>query len=295
MAYSGSYNVRPVFTYPTCITSSKDDDGDALLTTYKSVIRELTSPEGIGLFVPESIAAVTGAEYYNLLPSSSTSNQDPVLVVDVGGNTTYISIVSSNKKVFYSASIPFGGDTFVDLLTDHLIRDFYGTTNSSGSSSHKNGISTTPSLDDPSALQRIYEASATALHELSNKSRSQINIPYLSIDLQTRQPKHLEVGVPRSIVDKEVETFVRERLVNYLLDGKGSLLSASLPKPTDLATLFSSVLASAMEQVSLTPFSLRAGMYIRPDICFFVSLYSYINTHDCHQFCWLAVAAVFLW
>ncbi|KAL3767788.1 hypothetical protein ACHAWO_005198 [Cyclotella atomus] len=249
MAYSGSYNVRPVFTYPSCTSS------EAFLSTYKSAIRDLTSPEGIGLFVPEPIAIVTGAESYNLLPA----NKDPVLVVDVGGLTTNISVVS-NEEVTYSASIPFGGDTFVDLLTSHLIRDFYGT-----DSSHT-GISTTPTLDDPSALQRIYEASATALNELSNKSRSQINIPYLSIDLQTKQPKHLEVGVARSIVDNEVQSFVRERLVKHLSDAGSASLSASLPKPTDLATLFSSTLASAMEQTSLTPFFLRAGKHL---ICLF--------------------------
>lgn len=242
MAYSGAYNVRPVFTYPT--------SSGSILSRYKNVIQSLTSPEGIGKFVPEPLAIVTGAEYYKLIPA----NTDPVLVVDVGGSTTNISVVS-NDEVAYSSSFPFGGDTFVDLLTNHLIRGFYGT-----EGSHES-ISTKPTLEDPSAVQRLYEASTTALHELSNKSRSQINIPYLSIDLQTKQPKHLDVGVARSIVDTEVETYIRDKLVDFL-SNEDSVLSASMPKPTDLSTLFSSTIASAMERTAQTPFSLRSVLLV---------------------------------
>jgi molecular chaperone DnaK len=248
MAYSGSYNVRPVFTYPN----------DAVLERYQRVLQNnnLTSPEGIALFVPEPVAVVKGAEYYNLLPAKMA----PVLVVDVGGSFTSISVVL-DKKVLFSSSMPFGGNTFVDLLTNHLIQHFYGNETERNETS----ISTLPTLNDPAALQRLYEASVTALHELSNKSRSQINIPYLSIDLQTKQPKHLEIGVPRSIVDTKVEAFVRERLIDYLMNddtASSFVLSNSLPRPTDLSTLFSSALACAMEQTSQTPLSLRAILLV---------------------------------
>lgn len=169
--------------------------------------------------------------------------------------TTNISVVS-NDEVLHASSIPMGGDTFVDLLTNYLIRDFYGS-----SEDKTIGISTKPKLEDPSALQRLHEASTTALHELSNKSRSQVNIPYLSIDLETRQPKHLDVGVARSIVYTEVETYIINRLVDYL-ENNSTVLSPSLPRPTDLSTLFSSALASAMENTSQTPQSLRAILLV---------------------------------
>lgn len=155
----------------------------------------------------------------------------------------------------YSLPLLFGGDTFHDLLQLHLIEEFYGPQNNKNE-----GISIKPTLDDPCALQKIYEASTTALHELSNKSRSQINIPFLSIDLQTKQPKHLDVGVPRSIVNTAVDMFVRDRLVDYLSDeGK---LSRLLPRPTDLKSLFSSALTTAMERTSNTPYSLRAFLLV---------------------------------
>ena len=243
MAYSGAYNVRPIFTY-------RDESS---LFSYKEILQSLTSPEGIAMFVPEPIAIVTGAEYYNLLPSGS---KDPVLIVDVGGLRTNISVVS-NDEVLHASSIPIGGDTFVNLLANSLIRDFYG---SDEDISKTIGTSTNPKLEDPSALQRLYEASTTTLHELSNKSRSRVNIPYLSIDLETKQPKHLDVEVARSIVEIEVETHIHQ-LVDFL-ENNSTVLSPSLPKPTDMSTLFSSALASTMENTSQTPQSLRAILLI---------------------------------
>lgn len=49
MAYSGAYNVRPVFTY-------RDDSS---LTNFKQSLQSLTSPEGIALFVPEQLVSIS--------------------------------------------------------------------------------------------------------------------------------------------------------------------------------------------------------------------------------------------
>jgi molecular chaperone DnaK (HSP70) len=183
-----------------------------------------------------------------------------VLVVDVGGATTNVSIVSDGE-VIYSSSMPLGGDTFIDCLAAHLIKDFYGS-ESINTNESDSVPSMKPKLDDPTALQRLHEASTTSLYELSNKSRSQINIPFLSIDLQTKQPKHLDVGVARSIIDTKVESFIRDKLTCYLLETSSTALSKNLPRPTDLSTLFSSTLASAMEFTSSTPFSFRAVLVV---------------------------------
>ena len=260
MAFSGSYNVCPVFTYPPPPASGNDDNAsNMLLESYKTLLRNLTSPEGISVFVPEPLAAVAGAEYYNLLPAPVGNNKS-VLVVDVGGATTNVSIVSDGE-VIYSSSMPIGGDTFIDCLAAHLIKDFYGS-ESINTNESDSVPSMKPKLDDPTALQRLHEASTTSLYELSNKSRSQINIPFLSIDLQTKQPKHLDVGVARSIIDTKVESFIRDKLTCYLLETSSTALSKNLPRPTDLSTLFSSTLASAMEFTSSTPFSFRAVLVV---------------------------------
>ncbi len=256
LAANGSHNVRPIFLYPS-------HDESQYLACYRSAMNELTSPAGIASFVAEPIAALTGAEYYNLLPPEG-ADAESVLVIDVGGQSTSISMVSGNKEVLHSSSFPFGGDTFIDALVSHLIRNFDGFQHKppgSGSGRDDNStLSSKPSLSDTSALQRLYEASTQAIHELSNKTRSEINIPYLTMDLQTRQPRHLEVGVARAVIESEVETFVSNLLVPYLeKDGK---LSALFPRPTSLSALFSSLIMSTLEATSLTPFNLRGILLI---------------------------------
>jgi len=259
MATEWSYNVRPIFSYP-----SLGHDESKYLACYRNAINDLTSPVGIASFVAEPIASVTGAEHYNLLPPAGSDGQS-VLVIDVGGISTSISLVSGDKEVLHSSSLPFGGDTFIDALVSHLIRNFDGfqheaTNSTRGDSSADNPPSTKPTLSDKSALQRLYEASSHAVHELSSKSRSEINVPYLTMDFATRQPKHLEVGVARAVVESEVQSFISNILAPYLK--KSDTLSQALPTPSTLSTLFSSVIMSALEKTSTTPYNLRAILLV---------------------------------
>ena len=146
-----------------------------------------------------------------------------VLVVDVGGSTTCVSMVGGGDdeegKVMYSATLPFGADTFIDLLVSHLVGNVYGPDNKDDDEANEimtTLLSTKPKLNDQTALQRLYAVSTTAIHDLSNKTRSEINIPYLTMDLTTRQPKHLEVGMARTVVKAKVESWVQNKLVPYL-------------------------------------------------------------------------------
>ena len=63
--------------------------------------------------------------HYNLLPPASADAKS-VLVIDVGGSSTSISLVRGDKEVLHSTSFPLGGDTFIDALVSHLIRNFDG-------------------------------------------------------------------------------------------------------------------------------------------------------------------------
>ncbi|KAL7463381.1 hypothetical protein ACHAXS_003757, partial [Conticribra weissflogii] len=302
---AASYNVRPVLTHPP-------DAPAWYLERYRKAIDDLTAPPGIALFVPEPVAAVAGADYYKLLPPVAMSAKDSVLVVDVGGKCTTISLVTSSssfktndvhtKEVMYSATLPsLGGDTFIDLLVGNLIQSFYGRDpyhhDGHGRNDAETDLTTTaatapptppsskPTLpNDPQALQRLYESSTTAVHELSRKSRSHINIPYLTMDLQSRQPRHLDVGVARSVVESEVDSFVSRRLVPYYSSLRGttsssssssssspsssssssssSVLSNAVPPPKDLTTLLSSAIMSALEQTHHTPFQLRGILLV---------------------------------
>jgi len=270
MSTRGSYNVRPTVTYPPHMKN---------LQQYQEAMNSMTSPAGICEFIPEPIAIVSGAKFYNLLPPN-TGGGGSVLVVDVGGKNTCISIVGggeegdgSKEEVMYSATLPFGGDTFVDLLVSHLAKDFYGSDGDKDDHADDGAIaalSTKPKLNDPTALQRLYESSTTAIHELSNKTRSDINIPYLTMDLTTRQPKHLEVGMARSVAEAEVETWVQNQLVPHLQSTSidqtsptnNSVLSQALPPPTNLSTLLSSAIMSSLEQTGQAPNTLRAILLV---------------------------------
>ncbi len=246
-------NVHPICLYPP------SHDESQYLDCYRNAMNELTSPAGIASFVTEPIAAIAGAEYYNLLPPRS-ADAESVLVIDVGGQSTSISMVSGDKDVLHSSSVPFGGDTFVDALVSHLIRNFDGFQHEEMGRDDTAPLSSKPTLSDTSALQRLYEASTQAIHELSKKTRSEINVPYITMDLQTRQPRHLEVGVARAVVESEVETFINKFLVPHL--GNDGKLSASFPPPSSLSALFSSLIMSTLEKTSLTPFNLRGILLI---------------------------------
>ena len=264
MSTQGSYNVRPIFTYPLPHDEHSTDIKN-YLERYQHAMNGLTSPGGIAAFVPEPVAIVAGAEYYNLLPPKNASTGMLVLVIDVGGASTCLSMVGGdNTEILHSTLLPFGGDTFIDMLVSHLVGGFYNKNDSENASSETTTLSSKPNLNDPTALQRLYEASTTAIHELSNKTRSEINIPYLTMDLQTRQPKHLEVGMARNVVDAEVETWVQNKLVPYLQhsDTHPTTLSQALPPPTNLSTLFSSAIMSSLEQTSHTPHMLRAILLV---------------------------------
>jgi len=254
MTTPGSYNVRPIITYPATTSGSPED-----MIRYKQALNGLTSPDSIAEYVSEPVAIVSGAEYYNLLPPTSNASR-PVLVVDVGGTKTQVSMVLGDE-VSYSTSLPFGGDTYIDLLVSKLASDFFGPSAENGIDS--TDLSAKPKLNDPTALQRLYDESTKSVHELSNKTRSEINIPYLTMDLETRQPKHLEVGMSRKVIDNEFESWLEDKLVPHLQQSSCSTsLSQALSPPSNLSTLFSSTIMSALEQTSMTPMQLRAVLVV---------------------------------
>ena len=261
MATKGSYNARPIVTYPQHLGNNYDES--RYLECYQDAMNELTSPVGIASFVAEPIATVAGAEHYLLLPPKGSGGES-VLVIDVGGLSTSIALVSGDKEVLHSLSFPFGGDTFIDALVSHLIRNFDCFQHEESShQDDRSPPSSKPTLSDSLALQRLYEASTSAVHELSNKTRSEINIPYLTIDLMTRQPKHLEVGMARTVVESEVESFIRKSLVPYLLENDEiNILSQAFQTPSNLSSLFVSVIMSVLEQTNHTPYNLRAILLV---------------------------------
>lgn len=266
-----SYNVRPVFTYQPPPTHANGEGGDGeYLPSYRRAVCDLCSPEQIAAFVPDPVAAVVGAEHLALLPSSSPG---PVLVVDVGGTSTAISVVSSGtmkKEVLYASPLlPVGGETLVDALVSNLIEGFFGPTSSDALDDddvESNDLERR--LEDPAALQRIHDAARESVLELSKKTRSQISIPYLTVDSQMK-PRHLEVGVSRTVLEAEMNARLRDLILPRLTtkdDGamgvEAEALSPSMPPPTNAKSLFASATAKALEATSLSPYALRAVLVV---------------------------------
>jgi molecular chaperone DnaK (HSP70) len=271
----GSYDVRPVFLHPPSMDGTTGTRRPGYEARYRDILAGLSYPEDIAVHVSEPVAIVAGAEHYGLLPPSSAGTTS-VLVIDVGGTSTCVSLVADDEGgVKYSSTLPLGGETPIDLLVRRLAENFYGPSSLGGGEddggdiddSMANVFTTRPKLDDPAALQRLHEASVAAIRELSNKTRTEINLPYLTMNMTTRQPRHLRTDISRNVVDAAMENWVASVLVPRLLrqqalDDGGSVLSRALPPPADLSTLFASIIARCLENTSQTPLALRAVLLV---------------------------------
>jgi len=238
--------IRPIFTYPQDHSdSSPSTPENNYIHRYKAAVKSLSYPETLALFVPQAVAIVTAAEYYKL--SSRMNTQGPLLVIDVGGSETQLSLVEKENKtlkVVYAYRLEnFGGETLIEALMNHVVNDFYGKDMSD--------------IQDGMALQRVYTAASSAVLELSNNrttTRAQINIPYLTVD-EKFQPRHLDMGISKQILEAEFASIIKERV---LLDAKRKqILSSSFSDPKDLPTLMASVILKLLETAKQNPFALR--------------------------------------
>jgi len=134
---------------------------------------------------------------------------------------------------------------------DYICKDFY---NSKASD-----------VSDTMAVQRIYDASKDAILELSsgskkNLGRVQINIPYLSVD-EKMQPKHLDVGVSAAVLNQEFNHLISSKIVGKS-NSQQNFLSSSMPNPTTLTQLMSSMIMQVMESSNSNPFSLNSILVV---------------------------------
>jgi molecular chaperone DnaK len=114
-------------------------------------------------------------------------SQETVLVFDLGGGTFDVSILDVGDGVVEVRSTSgdghLGGDDFdkriVDWMADEFKRD--------------QGIDLAA---DPQALQRLYEGAERAKVELSSRTQTQINLPFVTADASG--PKHLNLTLTRA-------------------------------------------------------------------------------------------------
>ena len=128
-----------------------------------------------------------------------------IAVYDLGGGTFDISIIeiaevdgehqfevlSTNGDTF------LGGEDFDLRLIDYLAEEFK---KDSGIDLHK----------DPLALQRLKDAAEKAKIELSSRTQTDVNLPYITADASG--PKHLNVKITRAKLESLVEDLIRRTI-----------------------------------------------------------------------------------
>jgi hypothetical protein len=198
-------------------------------------------PQSYTALIPEPVAAIWGAQAMNLLPKALADKA--VLVLDVGGLETSLSIVR-REVVEASVSLPdLGGQTFVEQL-EKLILDEHAHLQ-----------------NDSLARQRITLAAQDVMAEFSTKNNVKLHLPYISMDLVTRQPQHLETSISRNKLELAVTNFLKEHYVPDLLQKQQATsallyLSPHVPTPTDFASFWASCLTQVLEVAQCSPFTI---------------------------------------
>ncbi len=144
---------------------------------------------------------------------------EKIAVFDLGGGTFDISILEvappeegDEKTVFEVISTNgdthLGGDDFDEILIHHVADKFQ----------HEQGIDL---RKDTMALQRLQEACEKAKRELSSRTQTDINLPFITADASG--PKHLQMSISRAEFEQmcdELFDRVRGPVMKALEDAK---------------------------------------------------------------------------
>ncbi|MBI5201564.1 MAG: molecular chaperone DnaK [Elusimicrobia bacterium] len=124
--------------------------------------------------------------------------EEKILVFDLGGGTLDVTIMDFGGGVFEvistSGDTQLGGTDMDNTLVDFVCGEFRKETG----------------LDlkkDPTAMQRVREASEKAKIELSNVFETDINLPFIAAE--NNVPKHLVLKLTRAKLENLVDSIVR--------------------------------------------------------------------------------------
>jgi molecular chaperone DnaK len=202
-AYLGSKITQAVITVPAYFGDSQ---------------RQATKDAGkiAGLEVMRIVNEPTAASLAYGLDKQEISQT--VLVFDLGGGTFDVSIMDLGEGIFEVKSTSgdnrLGGDDFDDKIIDWLAIQF----------KNENGIDL---REDIMALQRLKDAAEKAKIEVSTKTQTDINLPFVTSDASG--PKHLNTTMTRAKFNELTADLV-ERVVKPT---KQALKDAKL-EPSDI-------------------------------------------------------------
>jgi molecular chaperone DnaK len=168
----------------------------AVITTpayFEDAQRQATKDAGkiAGLNVLRIINEPTAA---SLAYGLEKGKDHTIMVFDFGGGTFDVSILELGEGVFEvkatNGDNHLGGDDIDDLLIDWMADDF----------KKQQGIDL---REDKTSHQRLKEAAEKAKIELSSKSTTTINIPFITAD--AKGPKHLNTELTRAKFEQLIE------------------------------------------------------------------------------------------
>lgn len=188
-------------------------------------------------WIPEPVAAVWGAQVHKDLPLHDLKK--PVLVVDMGASVTSLTVVEKDL-VTANVTLDFGAQTYVDAICEHVVETV-------------EGLSTV--RNDGMAWQRLRLAAQEAVQEFNTKPQAQLNVPYIGMDLATREPIHLDLRVPRQLIEqKVVDTIVTDMILKHEDGSSESILSPHVPVvPHNLSSLWMSLMTQLLTEQNQQP------------------------------------------
>ena len=123
-----------------------------------------------------------------------------IAVYDLGGGTFDVTILEIDDGLFEVKSTNgdtfLGGEDFDMSIVNYLAEEF----------KKENGVDLT---QDKMALQRLKEAAEKAKIELSSASQTEINQPFISMDVATGQPLHLVLKLTRAKLESLVGDLIK--------------------------------------------------------------------------------------
>ncbi|MGE4618778.1 MAG: molecular chaperone DnaK [Planctomycetota bacterium] len=122
---------------------------------------------------------------------------EKIVIYDLGGGTFDVSILEVDEGIFKVLSTngdtQLGGDDFDNILINFIAEDFQ----------KEQGIDLRKDL---MALQRLKEAAEKAKCELSSRSETEVNLPFITADASG--PKHLQMSITRATFEAKAQALV---------------------------------------------------------------------------------------
>jgi molecular chaperone DnaK (HSP70) len=222
-------NMRSVVTVPPSAVEEKNDPRNPWKNLTEDKVWKTAER------IPEPVAAVWGAQIHGDLPLHDMNT--PILVVDIGANATSLTIVEKDV-VLANVTMDFGAQKYVEAICEHIIE-------------------TQPKLgnirNDGMAWQRLRYAAQTAVQELNTNTQATLNVPYIGMDLQTKEPIHLDVRVPRQLIEQKVSDHIITDLILKHEDTSGhSFLSPHVPV-NNMSSLWMSIMTQLLTDINKLP------------------------------------------